>query len=111
MNVYPTHLELTVDNQLQITWNDGQTRRYTCAELRDSCPCATCREKHGAQGDGPAGGLPVISLDEAQPLKIQTMKPVGNYAYSIVFSDGHDSGIYTFELLLTLGCEMSGQDE
>jgi DUF971 family protein len=31
------------------------------------------------------------------------MEPVGNYAYSIRFSDGHDTGIYTFELLQALG--------
>ncbi len=33
------------------------------------------------------------------------MKPVGNYAYSIEFSDGHDTGIYTFEYLRELGRE------
>jgi DUF971 family protein len=31
------------------------------------------------------------------------MKPIGNYAYAIQFSDGHDTGIYTFELLRRLG--------
>ena len=38
-----------------------------------------------------------------RPLKIIAMKPVGNYAYSIAFSDGHDTGIYTLELLQELG--------
>jgi DUF971 family protein len=49
--------------------------------------------------------LPVLSAQEAQPLRITGMKPVGNYAYNIEFNDGHNSGIYTFELLLTLGQE------
>ena len=31
------------------------------------------------------------------------MKPVGNYAYSLTFSDGHDTGIYTYDLLRELG--------
>jgi DUF971 family protein len=31
------------------------------------------------------------------------MKPVGNYAYTIAFSDGHDTGIYSFDRLLELG--------
>lgn len=35
------------------------------------------------------------------------MRPVGNYAYSILFSDGHDSGIFTFEFLLSLGTASS----
>jgi DUF971 family protein len=47
--------------------------------------------------------LPVLSTAEARPLKLLGMKPVGNYAYAIDFSDGHDTGIFTFELLLELG--------
>jgi len=35
------------------------------------------------------------------------MKPVGNYAYTISFSDGHDTGIFTFELLRELGTEVA----
>jgi len=34
------------------------------------------------------------------------MKPVGNYAYSISFSDGHDTGIFTLEFLRELGKEV-----
>lgn len=44
--------------------------------------------------------MTVLSPAEAQPLRVASMKPVGNYAYSIAFSDGHDAGIYTFALLL-----------
>jgi DUF971 family protein len=109
MNVYPTDLKLAGNNELQIVWNDGKKRRYTFAELRERCPCATCREKHDAPDEEAVGQLPVLSLEEAQPLKIQAMKPVGNYAYSIAFSDGHDSGIFTFELLLALGREVSAE--
>ena len=47
--------------------------------------------------------LPVLSMAEAQPLRIEGMRPVGNYAYNIAFSDGHDSGIFTFEYLRELG--------
>jgi DUF971 family protein len=45
----------------------------------------------------------VISAAEAQPLIIESMKPLGNYAYGIAFSDGHDSGIYEVTLLRELG--------
>jgi DUF971 family protein len=48
----------------------------------------------------------VLSLAEARPLKVLDMKPVGNYAYSIAFSDGHDTGIYTLEFLRGLGTEV-----
>jgi hypothetical protein len=39
------------------------------------------------------------SAAEAQPLRIESMRPVGNYAYNIAFSDGHNSGIYSFAML------------
>ena len=101
MNPYPTNLELTDDAELLITWSDGQQRRYGFSELRDACPCATCREKRKA--DEPAELLPVLSATETQPLKVTGMKPVGNYAYTIAFSDGHDTGIYSLDLLRELG--------
>jgi DUF971 family protein len=103
MTNFPTKLERVGEKELEITWGDGQRRRYTFRELRDHCPCATCREKHGKADDQPASLLPVLTPAETQPLRIAGMKPVGNYAYSIAFSDGHDTGIYTFELLRALG--------
>ena len=40
---------------------------------------------------------------QTQPLTISGMEPLGNYAYSIQFSDGHDTGIFAFDLLRQLG--------
>lgn len=102
MNAYPTKLELLPDDQLLIAWSDGQRRHYRFRELRDSCPCATCREKRNAPAEA-APMFNILSDADVQPLKISGMKPVGNYAYSIEFSDGHDTGIYTFEFLRSLG--------
>lgn len=102
MSAYPTKLALSGDNRLLIEWSDGEKRSYSFGELRDKCPCASCREKR-SQPPAASGLLPVLSAAEARPLKVQGMKPVGNYAYSIEFSDGHDTGIYTFELLRELG--------
>jgi DUF971 family protein len=102
MTANPTKLELADPSRLRITWSDGQVRDYLLRELRDKCPCATCREKRNAPPPSPLQ-LPVISAAEAQPLRITAMKPVGNYAYSIDFSDGHNTGIYTLESLRELG--------
>ncbi|MBX7074946.1 MAG: DUF971 domain-containing protein [Pirellulales bacterium] len=99
---YPTQLERAAGGKLLIQWSDGARREYTVRELREACPCATCREKRDAPPQ-PAGLLPVLSAAEARPLELLGMKPVGNYAYAIEFSDGHDTGIYTFELLGRLG--------
>jgi DUF971 family protein len=102
MNAQPTKLELEGPSTLRITWSDGQVRDYALRELRDKCPCATCREKRNAPPPSSLQ-LHVISAAEAQPLRITAMKPVGNYAYSIDFSDGHSTGIYTLESLREMG--------
>lgn len=92
---------------LVIGWSDGVRRRYTASALRAACPCATCREKKSAVTNPAVGTksslLPVLSMQEARPTAIEHMRPVGNYAYNIGFSDGHDSGIFTFDLLIELG--------
>ncbi len=85
-----------------VRWSDGHRRRYRVQELRDNCPCATCREKRQAETTD-STLLPVLSLEETQPLRIVGMKPVGSYAYSISFSDGHDTGIYTLDQLRSSG--------
>ncbi|HEY2881935.1 MAG TPA: DUF971 domain-containing protein, partial [Pirellulales bacterium] len=105
MNITPTSLARNGKDALTIQWSDGQRRSYSFRELRDACPCASCREKRGQPEAAPAaiGLLPVLSLAEARALTIDKMEPVGNYAYSIEFSDGHNTGIYTLELLRHLG--------
>lgn len=102
MTAYPTQLERTDDGGLCITWSDGATLRYRVGSLREACPCATCREKRSAPPP-PPGMLPVLSAEEARPLRLEGMRPVGTYAYALSFSDGHGSGIFSFELLRSLG--------
>jgi DUF971 family protein len=108
---YPTDLKRLDDENLLIEWSDGQRRRYSFDELRQRCPCATCREQRGRgereQLARTSTALPVIPAAQAQPLRVVGMKPVGNYAYNIVFSDGHNTGIYPFELLRQLGQEVT----
>ena len=100
----PTGLSLTPDGKLLIEWSDGTRRSYTVRELRDACPCATCREKRNAPPPAASPfSLTVLSAAEAQPLTLLGMEPVGHYAYSIAFSDGHDTGIFTFDLLQSIG--------
>jgi DUF971 family protein len=105
MDLRPNKLELRGGDRLLIEWNDGQKREITFGQLRAACPCATCREKR-AKPPEPVRGLPVLSLAEARPLSILGMKPVGNYAYSVAFSDGHDTGIFTLDFLRELGTEV-----
>src|SRR5262245_22875021 len=101
MSVQPTKLELAPSARLRITWSDGQVREYLFRELRDQCPCATCRDKRANDLSAPL--LPILSAAEARPLAILGMRPVGSYAYAIDFSDGHNTGIYTIESLREMG--------
>lgn len=108
MDTQPTKLELAAPGRLRITWSDGMVREYSVKELRDVCPCATCREKRNVPPP-PATALPILSAAEAAPLSIAAMNPVGRYAYGINFSDGHDTGIYTLESLRELGEVVLGE--
>lgn len=105
MSLTPTNLEKPSDDSLRITWSDGSVREYKVRELRDKCPCATCREKR-SQPAPPATELPILKPGEGVPVTLVSMRPAGNYAYNIRFSDGHDSGIFTFDLLQELGQPM-----
>jgi DUF971 family protein len=103
MTAQPIQLSLN-DRVLIIQWSDGRRLQYDVADLRAHCPCATCRtertrggkEEEPAEGDGPP-----LAVDPG--VAIRAMTPVGNYAYKILFSDGHDTGIYTLDLLRGLG--------
>jgi DUF971 family protein len=85
---------------IEILWSDGVRGVYPPRLLRDACPCATCREQRTAPARPPL--LQVLRPEEIVPLAISGMRPVGQYAYSIEFSDGHSSGIYTLEYLREL---------
>lgn len=102
MEPTPTELKLLDETALLIGWSDGEQRRYTYAELRKACPCVMCRNERKAAKAEPMK-LQVLTPAEAQPVKVNKMSLAGNYAYRITFSDGHNTGLYTFELLRTLG--------
>lgn len=97
----PTSINRHDDGSICITWDDATQSHWTPAQLRQACPCATCREKKRKDVQSPQRPmvLPVISAAEARPLRIDAMRPVGNYAYNIAFSDGHNSGIFSFTML------------
>lgn len=98
----PTAIERLAADHIRIVWSDGEQREYRARELREACPCATCREKKQASPTPPTQ-LTVLSAAEAQPVAIEGMRPVGGYAYNVAFTDGHSSGVYTFERLRGLG--------
>jgi DUF971 family protein len=83
---------------LLIEWSDGVRCLHSWKQLRDNCPCATCREER----DRPPDPFRVLKPNELEPLRAVAMPRVGNYGYKIVWSDGHDTGIYTLQQLRSL---------
>lgn len=105
----PTPVSLKTDETaLFIEWSNGRSDRIPFGVLRDCCPCATCKveREQKIKREPESNLLPVLSVAETQPLRLSAMQPTGNYAYSIHFTDGHNSGIYTLELLFRLGEEL-----
>lgn len=88
----------TEPGKLLIDWNDGHQSVLAFKDLRASCPCASCKEEAAK----PVNPLRMLKPSELVPLAIQKMEPVGRYAYRIVWSDGHDTGIFTLEHLRSL---------
>jgi DUF971 family protein len=100
----PIRIEKLDSRKLLIEWSDGVVQQLPFRTLRNGCQCATCNDQRTKEisGNDNLSSLPILTAAEAQPLDILKMHPVGNYAYNIHFSDGHNTGIFTFELLRSL---------
>ena len=96
-NTWPTEIKLhKVSNILEISFNDGSMYQLPCEYLRVYTP--------SAEAIGHAPGQEILQIAK-EDVSIKEIKPVGNYAITPVFSDGHNSGIYTWDLLYKLGAE------
>jgi ATP-binding protein involved in chromosome partitioning len=95
MSAFPEKLEKVGDEKFRIRWDDGHVSEYPFRYLRQQCRCAACRDEFT--------GAPLLD-PESVPADLKASKAtlVGNYAAAFQFSDGHGSGIYTFEALRTL---------
>ena len=108
--IHPVELSKHHESRsLVVHWSDGMQQSIKFRKLRDSCPCAHCIDKRmrsddpqaessGAESQQKSGSLQlnVLSANQLRPLDISAMKPVGNYAYNIEFSDGHSAGSTLF---------------
>lgn len=98
LSLRPVALKKEGEDRLVIEWNDGHRSEYAWRYLRDNCPCAGCREERLL----PPDPFRVLKPSELVPLKPVSISPVGFYAYKIVWSDGHDAGLFTLEHLREL---------
>jgi|ERR1043165_4659807 DUF971 family protein len=92
----PIHIDLKKDRGLTIQWDDGASSYYTIAYLRRMSPSAEAREMREKLKKNP---LTVLPATTGGPLVAVGAEMIGNYAIKIEFSDGHSTGIYSWEYL------------
>lgn len=91
----PTEIKLHKKSRLlEISFSDGKTFSFPFEFLRVYSPSAEVR------GHGP--GQEVLQTGKKE-VEIENMEPVGRYGLQITFSDGHDTGIYSWDLFHEYG--------
>ncbi|MBC7547436.1 MAG: DUF971 domain-containing protein [Polaromonas sp.] len=95
----PTPTAITVHSQsrlLEVTFSDGAEFKIPFELMRVYSPSAE------VQGHGP--GQEVLQTGK-RDVGLQQLEPIGNYAVKPVFTDGHESGIFSWDYLYFLGTE------
>jgi DUF971 family protein len=96
-DLWPTDIAVSADKrQLSILFDSGERHQLSAEYLRVASPSAEVQGHSAAERKTVPGKRAVTIRDVA---------PIGNYAIRIVFSDGHDSGLYTWSYLAQLGRE------
>ena len=96
----PNHIDLKKDKGLTIHWRDGRASHYPIAYLRRMSPSADARLLREQIENNPLAVLPSSAVsDDNKPLTATGADLVGNYAIRITFSDGHETGIYSWQYL------------
>ncbi len=89
----PIAVELNVrENCLTVRWADQHVSRYDGGYLRWICPCAGCT------GHVP-GEVPPLPWSQVGHVRVTHVEAMGTYALKLTLSDGHASGIYSYDVL------------
>lgn len=94
-NVRVKDIQQIDSRTLGIRWTDDKVGRYDVVDLRRRCPCAMCIDEWTHEPLLKPESIP----ETVRPVRIDS---VGQYALTIAFSDGHRTGIYTFNMLRKL---------
>ena len=91
----PTEIKLhQKSHELEVAFSDGRDFRFTCEFLRINSPSAAVR--------GHGSGQEVLQVGKKN-VGITAIDPVGTYAVKLRFSDGHDTGLYSWDYLYDIG--------
>ena len=95
----PAHIEQISDQVISIKWDDGKEQLFFADKTRGWCPCASCKDK--SENEKPA----LFKVLKANPNNVifTGWEMIGRYAIRFTFSDGHGTGIYTYEYLKKIG--------
>lgn len=99
MTLSPKHLDIRKDEGLEIEWANGDHVFYSTDLLRKMSPSADAKTTRAELDTNPLAILPKTS---SEPLTITDASLVGNYAVRLTFSDGHSTGIYSWDYLRSL---------
>ncbi len=93
--IEPTQIIEESDSEISINWSNSAESKYGASQLRRACPCAGCVNEWTGEK---------MLKDEAvaDDLSFSRITVVGRYALNFHFSDGHETGIYSFEYLRKL---------
>ena len=83
------------ESEVTIEWSDGSTSHYTAAQLRRACPCAACVNEWTGEKMLKPESVP-------DDLTLKGTSLVGRYALNFHFSDGHETGLFSFKYLKDL---------
>ena len=94
-------IHVTSGTGVDITWADSHSSHYDFPFLRDHCPCATCNDEREKKREfAIAGPASAAALPMFKPkVGARAATAVGNYAIQITFTDGHSTGIYSYDYL------------
>ncbi len=76
---------------LSVTWEDGHTGVYSWGFLRGACPCVLCKRNHR--------DVDISMIEPVEGVWLVDWMPVGSYAIRLLWSDAHETGIYSYDYL------------
>lgn len=100
----PKSIEITEEG-LAVQWDDAHRSVYPFKPLREQCKCANCIDEWT--------GRRILDPDSVSPdIEVLDFIEIGRYAVQLLWSDAHETGIYSFALLRSLsGYELSKDNE
>jgi DUF971 family protein len=93
----PEHIAISKSKGIKIDWKDQHHSQYPLAYLRDECPCATCTGAHGTEPQKSNYSGSELFPMYKPVLRMLDVEPIVSYADRISWSDGHNTGIYSFD--------------